>query len=254
MISKTSTGINFLGIPSIIMYMEHVLKIYPNHKNKIISIGSGGGYIEKLLDKFFNIDIICIDPDPLSYITEQTIYKHPLYKNVEDDDFPLNQYINDCILFINWSTPEQLNGYDIRSILKLNPLCILTTVETGFYRGSGSIGFHNFLSTNNITTTGVFNKNLDRCQEPESLDLTKYKYHSFETTCTYKRVDLPESLIYKIIIFTKEKISIDNLPTIITPYDAPENMNNNILHNKKWIPIRRRIEPLIKNLVILPED
>jgi len=34
MISKTSTGINFLGIPSIVIYMEEVLKLYPNPKNK----------------------------------------------------------------------------------------------------------------------------------------------------------------------------------------------------------------------------
>lgn len=88
MISKTSTGINFLGIPSIVMYMEEVLKLYPNLKNNIISIGSGGGYIEKLLDQLLNIDIICVDPDPLSYITEKVIYKHPKYKNIEDKDFP----------------------------------------------------------------------------------------------------------------------------------------------------------------------
>ena len=105
MISNTSTGINFLGIPSIVMYMEKVLKLYPNHKNKIISVGSGGGYIEKLLDQLLNIDIICIDPDPLSYITEKVIYKYPKYKHMEDLECPLNEYKDNCILFINWSTP-----------------------------------------------------------------------------------------------------------------------------------------------------
>lgn len=70
-ISNTSTAINFLGIPSIVMYMEEILKNYPKQKNKIISVGSGGGYIEKLLDKLLDINIICIDPEPLSYITEK---------------------------------------------------------------------------------------------------------------------------------------------------------------------------------------
>ena len=162
MISNTSTGINFLGIPSIVMYMEEVLKLYPNHKKKIISIGSGGGYIEKLLDKLLDIDIICIDPCPLSYITEKVIYKYPKYKDIEDQEFPLNEYKNNCILFINLATPEKINGYDIRAILKLNPICIVNTVETGFYRGSGSIGFYNFLKENNIITKGIYDKNLDR--------------------------------------------------------------------------------------------
>lgn len=90
--------------------------------------------------------------------------------------------------------------------------------------------------------------------KPESIDLTNYKYNSFDTTCFYKRIDFAESLIYKIILFTKDKININKLPTIITPYDSPENMDKNIFHNQKWIPIRNRIEPLIKNLKILPED
>ena len=87
-----------------------------------------------------------------------------------------------------------------------------------------------------------------------SLNFIFKSFNSFETTCTYKRRDLPESLIYKIILFTKDKININTLPTIITPYDAPENMDKNIPNNYKWIPIRNRIDPLIKNLKILPED
>jgi len=70
MIGNISTAINFLGITSVVMYMEQILKKYPNHKNKIISIGYGGGYIDKLLDNLFDIDIICIDLEPLSYITD----------------------------------------------------------------------------------------------------------------------------------------------------------------------------------------
>ena len=84
MISNTSTAINFLGIPSVVMYMEEILKKFPKHKNKIISIGSGGAYIEKLLDKLLGLDIICVDPEPLSYITDKTIYKYPKYASVDD--------------------------------------------------------------------------------------------------------------------------------------------------------------------------
>lgn len=255
MISNTSTAINFLGIPSIVMYMEQILKIYPKHKKKIISIGSGGGYIEKLLDKLLNIDIICIDPEPLSYITEKVIYKYPKYKTIEDDNFPLNEYKDDCILFINWSTPEKINGYDIMSILKLNPICILTTVETGFYRGSGSIGFHHFISENGIITKGIYSDKMDKCEKPEEIDFSNNKYiFSCYTTCNYKRNDCDESLEFKIILFTKKSYSINLLPSVVQPYDSPENMNENNILNKNWIPIRKRIEPLIKNLKILPAN
>lgn len=255
MISNTSTAINFLGIPSVVMYMEEVLKKFPKHKNKIISIGSGGGYIEKLLDKLFGIDIICIDPEPLSYITDKTIYKYPKYKSIDDKEFPLSMYKDDCILFINWSTPDKTNGYDINSILKLNPICILTTVETGFYRGSGSIGFHHFLSFNQIITEGIYNKNFDKCEEPEKIDFSNYKYYTFYTTCNYKKPGYDESLRFQIIMMTKNNISINPmLPSVIKPYDSPENMDENDLLNSKWIVIRKRIEPLVKNLQILPAN
>ena len=254
MIGKTSTAINFLGIPAIVMYMEEILKKYPKHQKKIISIGSGGGYIEKLLDKLLNIDIICVDPEPLSYITEKVIYKYPKYKNIEDDDFPLNEYKDDCILFINWSTPDKLNGYDVKAIMKLNPICILTTVETGFYRGSGSIGFHHFLSTNGIITEGIYSKGIDKCEEPEKIDFGNYKYISHYTTCNYKKQGYDKSLRFQIILFTKKMISISILPSVIEPYDSPENMNENNILNSRWIPIRKRIEPMIKNLIILPAD
>ena len=254
MISKTSTAINFMGIPSIVMYMEEILKKYPKHKKKIISIGSGGGYIEKLLDKLLNIDIICVDPEPLSYITEKVIYKYPKYKSIDCEEFPLNEYKDDCILFINWSAPEQINGYDIKAILKLNPICILTTVETGFYRGSGSIGFHHFLSENGIITQGIYNKKIDECEEPEKINFKDYKYNSYYTTCNYKKQGYDESLKFQIILFTKKMVSISILPSVIEPYDSPENMNENNALNYAWILIRKRIEPIIKNLVILSAD
>lgn len=254
MISKTSTGVNFLGIPSVVMYMEQILKIYPKHKKKIISIGSGGGYVEKVLDKLLDIDILCIDPDPLSYITEKVIYKHPKYKTIDDSDFPLNYYKNDCILFLNWPDNEQRNGYDIMSILKLNPFCILTIVETGIYRGAGSIGFHNFLAKNGIITGGQYNSTFDDCEKPENIELnTNYNY-TMTTTCYYKRIGYSENLEFRIILLEKKTSSVDILPSIVKPYNSPENMNDNDMFNYWWIPIRKRIEPLINKLKILPAD
>lgn len=255
MISKTSTAINFLGIPLVAAYMEQILKNFPKHKNKIISIGSGGGYIEKVLDKLLNVDIICVDPEPLSYITEKVIYKYPKYKTIDSDEFPLDEYKNDCILFVNWSTPDKTNGYDVDAILKLNPICILTTVETGFYRGSGSIGFHHFLSTNGIITKGVYTKGMDKCEEPEKINFENNKYsYNIYTTCNYKKNGYDESLKFQIILFAKKQLSICLIPGVVEPYDSAENMNENNSLNKNWIPIRKRIEPLVKNLKILPAN
>lgn len=255
MISNISTAINFLGIPSVVMYMEQILKKYPDHKNKIISIGSGGGYIEKLLDKLLGIDIICIDPEPLSYITDKTIYKYPKYSDVCDEKFPLSIYEDNCILFINWSTPDKTNGYDIQSILRLKPICILTTVETGFYRGSGSIGFHHFLAFNGISTYGGYCAGIDKYEKPENIDFRDYKYYTMDTTCNYKKPGFDESLNFQIIMMTKNKMLLDvKLPSVVKPYGSKENMDETDIFNVEWIPIRKRIEPIVKKIIILPAN
>ena len=55
-----------------------------------------------------------------------------------------------------------------KAILKLKSICILTTVETGFYRGSGSIGFHHFLLFNRINTFGGYIKGIDECDNKDT--------------------------------------------------------------------------------------
>lgn len=241
MSSKTSTGINFLGIPTVVMYMQEILKIYPEHKNNIISIGSGGGYIEKVLDSLLNINIICVDPNPLSYIPDKTIYKNPDYETINSKEFPTYNFINNCILFINWSEPEQCNGYDIQSIIRLNPICILTITETGIYRGSGSIGFHHFLSENHIITQGIYQRGLDECREPDKLDFSDFSYiDSAKTTCYYTKPSYTEQLKFEIILLTKNRISV-SLPSILYPYNSPQ-MKDYSRFN--WISIKNRIDNL----------
>ena len=44
------------------------------------------------------------------------------------------------------------------------------------------------------------------------------------------------------------------LPSVVKPYDSKENMDESDILNRNWIPIRKRIEPLIKNLQILSAD
>lgn len=251
--SKTSTGINFLGIPAVLMYFEEVLKEFPQYRNNIISIGSGGGYIEKVIDSLLNTDIICIDPDPLSYIPDKVIYKRPKYGTVNDESFPLEKYNGKCILFINWSSPDQCNGYDIDAIMKLNPICIINITETGIYRGAGSIGFHEFLNFNNIFTQGVYSPSMDDFERPNILDFSDFRYHECsKTTCRYIKPGYHEELKYEIICLTKHNISIF-LPNILKPYNSPENMTHNAL-NHRWYLIRNRWDHIVKNLNITPDN
>jgi hypothetical protein len=249
MLHKTSTGINFLGIPIVVDYFKKVIRQFPRHKRNIISLGSGGGYIEKILDLLLDLDIICVDPDPLSFIPDKNIYKSPKYQTINDDDFPTDKYKNNCILFINWSSPEQFNGYDIEAIIKLNPECIITITETGVYRGSGSLGFHAFLSFNRIITEGLYNNKLDECSEPERIDFSEHRYfEAGKTTCRYHKPCYEEVLKYEIILLTKQRSSF-YFQNILEPYGSPMTIN----HTDMWKLVSNNIEMSINNLVILPE-
>jgi hypothetical protein len=241
--SNTSTGVNFLGIPLILSYIESVLDRFPNYKNKIISIGSGGGYIEFVIDKILKTDIICIDPDPLSYITDKTIYKQPNYKTIYDEDFNIDKYKGKCIIFLNWPTPEQNNGYDIDSILKLDPICIIPIVECGIYRGSGSIGFHDFLNYNNVLTDCYYSKNMDLCDKPDVLIFPKY-YSNNSTSCFYSKPGYDSILKFTILILSKKQFN-NNLPISVYPYDSARNKNDYFTKKirDKW---ENRIENIYK--------
>lgn len=117
------------------------IELYPNLP--IISVGSGNGIVEYHLDIMLKTNIICVDPNPLSWCKEKKIYKQPMYSYITE--IP-EEYINNCIVFINWSFPSENGEYDIESIKLLKPKSIITIVETGVYRGAGSLKLHYFLS------------------------------------------------------------------------------------------------------------
>lgn len=245
MISKTSTGINFLGIPLAISYVKEAIEKFPD--NPIYSIGSGGGYLEYILDRLLHIDIICVDPDPLSYITDKTIFKNPKYLTIDDEDFP--KEINNSILLINWSTPEQCNGYDIQAVIKLKPCAIIFIGETGFYRGAGSIGFHDFLNFNNIQTQGLYNPELDECIKPNQIDMSDLIYFkNAETICNYRRPGFDMYNRFSIILLSKNNYVALSLPSYVYPYDSRENRSDTA--DQLWINIRNTWESQISLLEI----
>lgn len=125
---------------------EDISQIFP--EIRFISVGSGNGKIEHQILLKTGIDIICVDPNPMSWCKDKTLYKAPEYSYIQE----LNEsFIGNCILFINWSTPLTDGNYDIDAIEFLQPVSIITVVETGVYRAAGSPKLHNFLSR--FTTT-----------------------------------------------------------------------------------------------------
>lgn len=221
MFSKTSTGVNFLGVPLLCEYIKHSVELSPELKNSIISVGSGGGYLEKIISDDLDISITCVDPDPLSCIADKTIYVKPQYSTV--DDIP-SEFVGNCILLLNWPTAENANGYDLNAIMKLHPVHVIIIAETGVNRAAGSIGFHEFLKHNNIATFGGYDEQMDKCEEPERLVYKSYTYRS-KTMCV-SDMNTPGCLNrYSVIHLSNIPLSA-NFPVDVLPYDHPNNCSD----------------------------
>ena len=66
---KYSAGVLILGKENVYEYIKNILMI---SKLQIVSIGSGNGVIESEIEEKFKINIICIDPTPLSWSLSNT--------------------------------------------------------------------------------------------------------------------------------------------------------------------------------------
>lgn len=142
-----SLGLQHLGIDVAYEYMQYVISTY--NPNNIISVGSGNGVFEKLLETNWNnlspiqqkyvstetyliglhiqcnINIICIDPNSDAFIKAPIKFKkEPIYPNI-DDFLKIKPYnLMECVLILNWSTPNN-SIYDYEAVIKLNPKIIL---------------------------------------------------------------------------------------------------------------------------------
>jgi hypothetical protein len=161
--------------------------------NKIISVGSGNGYFEYLLEKIFGIKIICIDPNPNLFLKKQDgPFKVPEYPTV--DDFLVENISEDCLLILNWPNPDTIpnnnkskDNYDVEAIKKLKPIGIFIIYEeTGI---AGSESFHNIRPH-----PDPYNKDKDtNLLKLESEDKTKLIYkckrEEFDFTSYYFVID-----------------------------------------------------------------
>ena len=133
----------YFFLKSSIVFFATFLRNFTKY-NKIISVGSGNGYFEYLLEKIFGIKIICIDPYPNLFLEKQDgPFKEPEYPTV--DDFLVDNISEDCLLILNWPNPDTIpnnkskDNYDVEAIKKLKPIGIFIIYEdTGI---AGSVSF-----------------------------------------------------------------------------------------------------------------
>ena len=118
-------AIRAFGVDKCLQFLHKLFSSFDTTYDRI-SIGSGNGYFESLYNTKYlpPYEIICIDPEELSYNSSglARAYIQPKYKNVQE-------YIakkdpeKKTLLFINWSDPQL--SYDIESIKLLKPEAFL---------------------------------------------------------------------------------------------------------------------------------
>lgn len=168
-----SSGINDIGIATVKRYVKRLLKL---SQLPIISVGSGSGVVEHLLDQTFDIDIICVDPDPSSFSTApESMGKKPKYPRVSDLIKDQPTIVGNCILFLNWSTPNE-STYDYDALVALCPNYVLWIGEP-----SGSAGGAIMLQWLKKCGIKVELKNTDRELYKEYQLIDEYHVDGFDS-------------------------------------------------------------------------
>lgn len=121
--------------------------IYESYGSKfpIVSVGSGAGRLEKLFStQTEHAEIICIDPDPTSFMGDK-VYFEPKYSYVDELIQNEPYIIGNCILLLNWCEPKLT--YDYEAVLKCKPVAIFTIIERYKFEAGAAGGkqFHQFL-------------------------------------------------------------------------------------------------------------
>ena len=126
--------------------IEFLCKNIPKD-SKLVSVGSGVGIFEHiLLQNRQDIKLICIDPNPLSYVHAETdkVIMKPSYKSV-DDFIKLNHDFSNYDLLLVRPTPKLT--YDFDALCKLNSKNVYIMYEnTG---GDGSELLNKYLNSIN---------------------------------------------------------------------------------------------------------
>jgi hypothetical protein len=144
---KYSTGVLLLGTGNVYEYIKNLLQI---SKLPLISIGSGNGVIERKIEEKFKINVICIDPTPLSWSLSVSENKLPDYLTMDELINKNKTLIGSCNLFLNWCYPD--HTYDIESIILLKPRNLIIITDLSDLHGAGGCAFHDFLKKCGVPT------------------------------------------------------------------------------------------------------
>ena len=105
---------------------DFILMFPPN--SIVLSIGSGNGLFEYEYEEKYKKEILCIDPDPLSFLGKdfglKKPFKDPINKRIDDFIATKNRSYMETNLFllvINWAFPNDDDPYDLNAITLLKP-------------------------------------------------------------------------------------------------------------------------------------
>jgi hypothetical protein len=147
-LNPLSNSIEVLGLEKCLCFLEDVFsKLKPNAT--ILDVGSGNGYLTKLIYDKFKIRVIKIDPFPNKFLPREGNIKSD-FKTVSD--FMKSKYYikeNEILIILNHPEPEgysEFSGtgsvrYDIDSINLLNPTKIVLFTELSGSCGSSELNF-----------------------------------------------------------------------------------------------------------------
>ena len=138
-----------LGLaPTLQLIKKTLIELHQTHPqiDKIISVGSGSGSLESMMESIIKkenlgMTMICIDPDPHTFIPNARVKREPDYSTVDRYLATKPSHVSHSLLFLNWPEvrKEHGAGYDLDAIQKLNPEAVLLLIELD-YSKSGAAG------------------------------------------------------------------------------------------------------------------
>jgi len=163
--------------------IELLVSNYYNYNlQNILSIGSGNGYVESVLEKVYGINVICVEPNINRY---STIYMHPKFNTIDDMVFCNT---DNTYMFINYPDPHQLVQYDYSAIENISPDMFMVT-----YSPSGGSG-----SDKLINEFGDYNN-------PPRRKLIGYTYYNLSYCCnTTVKFNDSMTKLYRVINYAKD--------------------------------------------------
>lgn len=153
-----------IGIKECLKFFGNFLSNFDDNL-PIISVGSGTAYFEFLVNRIFRREIICVDPNPRSYIssrigqTYNNVFIPPKFKTVNNLLSASEFKYNDCLLLLNWPNPmstiiqgiHDYDPYDFNAIIKLKPIGFFIVYDSSSCSGSNELidVLKNFMEHNN---------------------------------------------------------------------------------------------------------